>query len=146
MKVELFFDIRFIRNEARQQQNGASGNYVQRYVDDFCFRFIRKVDPSSVPLRGQIYHLAFDPTTESTYAAGQETGYIVRESGFIEHGKKIIPYFIISDDRFFSIWVADDPDRKRLKFHPQIEAWERHVQEEADRLKALFRKHSWKLI
>lgn len=142
MKITLYFDVRFLQQDYEKAEK--EGMYVRTYLGDIYFSFSRTVSLPCLPVRGQLYHLRFDPTTETSNADGGDTHYYVRESGFIEDDEKATPYFVISYDQSFSEWQEEDPARKNLPPSEQNRQWRNLADQEMVGLTKLFKKHGWK--
>ena len=145
MKIKLYFDVRFIHAEQDHEEVEKEGHYVRAYSGDICFAFSRMVSLPCLPTRGQVYHLRFDPPTETTNDDGNDTHYYVRESGFIEQRDKenVLPYFIISDDQSFSEWLEEDPARTGVQPTEQYSQWQAEIEQRMINLTKVFKKLGW---
>ena len=145
MKIELYFDVRFLVNEKEHNRAEEKGCYIEGgFTLDHVFRFSRKVSLPCLPQRGQVYHLAFDPICEMSYA-DDATHYYVQQSGYIEDADHIVPYFIISDDQLFSEWLEGDPARAELSSQEQTKHWIETVCHRLHVLIKVFKEHGWDL-
>jgi hypothetical protein len=146
MKIKLYFDVRFLYSEDDHERVDQKGMYVHAFSGDFCFSFSRTVSLPCLPVRNQLYHLAFDPILLQSNADGDDTHYYVRESGFIEEGDTASPYFVISDDRSFKDWLKDYyPDQLMPVSKKQYQEWKSIAEDEERRSIEIFKKHGWKV-
>jgi hypothetical protein len=146
MKIRLYYDYRFLlpvedHDSPRKDIQG----YVPAYGGEHCLRFVRIVSLPCLPVKGQKYHLAFDPVCQ-VRSDDDDTSFIVRESGFFEEedGQRAFPYFVISFDRLFSEESrCHEIEKKSLE--AQEAWWFAEAKSCGERLTPIFKENGWEV-
>ncbi len=147
MKMIQYFDVRFLRGaEEDHRRANKAGYYVKSFASDICHCFHRKISLPCLPQRGQIYHLNFNPATDTSHTDGVHTGCHIQQSGFVEKDDDFpVPYFIISDDTFFTRWLTESPVYF-LNDTAINRAWKEKIESRMAVLIPSFQKHGWEYL
>lgn len=143
MKTVIYYDIRYLLPLPDHAENEKIGWYEPAYSGEQYIRFSRQVHPPCLPVRGQVYHLKFDPLVEASLAKGDYTQMCVEQSGFVEEDNRVVPYFIVSHVNYLECWVSE----KELKLLTQLQKIARLEEEATKERNSLifrFKKAGWK--
>jgi hypothetical protein len=143
MKTELYYDIRFLVSGSEHEEDAKIGRYRPTYSGEYYFRFSRTVSLPSLPQRGQMYHLSFDPFLQILFEE-DDTSLMVQESGFIEESEHPMPYFIISNESYLGEVIKDSEIEKDLQWRPAV-WWKAYAYARRKTFVPIFKRHGWVL-